>query len=735
MELSPHNWSRICASENCATGFESARVKTLVIGFKSTQAKPSHSESNPRERKPSRPDSNLRRRNPCIQSRIRASKYPRHQIRISAGENPRHWIRIRANENPRHRSRIRAGETLAFRPRNGEAAADGAENLVPGFTMEEPLRETEEQAARPLDLPPTALSAAAERRFELRGYGFESAAEQLRPPRIIRVGLIQNKIPLPTDAPVAEQVAALHRRIEEIVEVAAMCGVNIVCFQEVWTMPFAFCTRERLPWTEFAESAENGLTTRFCQKRDSAHGETLWNTAVVVSNSGSVMGKTRKNHIPRIGDFNESTYYMEGDRGHPVFQTQFGRIAVNICYGRHHPLNWLMFSLNGAEVIFNPSATIGKLRSAIFPFRVTMTLKAFVIIKAHRDFGYFYGSSYVSAPDGSRTPGLSRTQDGLLVAEMDLNLCRQVADTWNFKDVLVRAVTPAKYDEVALVVRPPAEAFLADGEEAAILDGTRTQVAEEDDGVDQDDGHVATREVLLDVLDEVRTLRITAILSGGNVVLAEIRKSDNVLVKNCTSENFVFVKIRTSDDVLDKICTRENVVLVKIRTSENFIFFVKIRTSDDLIKIRTSENVVLAKNCTSENVVFVKFRTSDNVLYKIRTRENVVLVKIRTSENVVFVKIRTSDNVLDKIRMSENVVLVKICTSENVVFVKIRTSDNVLDKIRTSEKVVLVKIRTSDDILVKIRTNENVLFVKIRTSENVVLVKIRGIGTFDIQIR
>lgn len=31
-------------------------------------------------------------------------------------------------------------------------------------------------------------------------------------------------------------------------------------------MPFAFCTREKLPWTEFAESAEDGLTTRFCQK-------------------------------------------------------------------------------------------------------------------------------------------------------------------------------------------------------------------------------------------------------------------------------------------------------------------------------------------------------------------------------------------------------------------------------------------------------------------------------------
>ncbi|XP_021340210.1 beta-ureidopropionase-like, partial [Mizuhopecten yessoensis] len=52
---------------------------------------------------------------------------------------------------------------------------------------------------------------------------------------------------------------------------------------------------------------------------------------------------------------------------------------------------------------------------------------------AHKDFGHFYGSSYVAAPDGTRTPGLSRTRDGLIVAEVDLNLCRQVKDGWCFR--------------------------------------------------------------------------------------------------------------------------------------------------------------------------------------------------------------------------------------------------------------------------------------------------------------
>lgn len=164
-------------------------------------------------------------------------------------------------------------------------------------------------------------------------------------------------------------------------------------------MPFAFCTRERKPWCEFAESAENGPTTNFLRtvssvdilgsynsdnsfqlaskynmliispilERDEQHGDIIWNTAVVISNSGNVIGKTRKNHIPRVGDFNESTYYMESTLGHPVFETQFGRIAINICYGRHHPQNWMMYGINGAELVFNPSATVGDLSEPIWP--------------------------------------------------------------------------------------------------------------------------------------------------------------------------------------------------------------------------------------------------------------------------------------------------------------------------------------------------------------------------------
>lgn len=205
-----------------------------------------------------------------------------------------------------------------------------------------------------------------------------------------------------------------------------------------------------------------------------------------------------QNHIPRVGDFNESTYYMEGNTGHPVFETVYGRIAINICYGRHHPLNWMGFALNGAEIVFNPSATVGELSEPMWGVEarnaaiangyfvgainrvgtevrwasnhasrwepncgqmcvchlslgqhgVHVTHVPFSAAPmqtfpnefssgdgrpAHKDFGHFYGSSYVAGPDASRTPSLSRARDGLMVADINLNLCRQVRDRWGFQ--------------------------------------------------------------------------------------------------------------------------------------------------------------------------------------------------------------------------------------------------------------------------------------------------------------
>lgn len=173
---------------------------------------------------------------------------------------------------------------------------------------------------RQLAIDSSVLDFARENDFQVAGYVIKAQEEQLRRPRKVKIAAIQNKIVLPTTAPVAEQREAIHRRVGLMIEAAALSGAQVIGLQEAWPMPFAFCTRERLPWCEFAESAESGPTTKFLKTLAAKHGvviispilerdeekdDVLWNTAVVISHTGNVIGKTRKNHIPRVGDFNE----------------------------------------------------------------------------------------------------------------------------------------------------------------------------------------------------------------------------------------------------------------------------------------------------------------------------------------------------------------------------------------------------------------------------------------------
>lgn len=340
-----------------------------------------------------------------------------------------------------------------------------------------------------LDVKSKNLDQGERNNFEIAAYDFPAIKEDTRSPRIVRIGIVQHSIGTTTDKPISEQRQAIFDKIAPIIECAASEGVNVLCLQEAWSMPFAFCTREKQPWCEFAECAKTGPSTQFLQnfaskygmviispilERDEVHGDTIWNTAVVINESGKVVGKHRKNHIPRVGDFNESTYYSEGNTGHPVFDTKFGKIAINICYGRHHPQNWLMFGINGAEIVFNPSATVGGLSEHLWPIEARNAAIANSYFTcainrvgtehfpneftsgdgkpAHKAFGHFYGSSYITAPDGARTPGLSRVKDGLLIGQVDLNLCRQIKDKWNFRmtqrlDLYAESLTKAiKHD-------------------------------------------------------------------------------------------------------------------------------------------------------------------------------------------------------------------------------------------------------------------------------------------------
>lgn len=300
-----------------------------------------------------------------------------------------------------------------------------------------------------------------EQNFDIAAYSFTAAKEETRKPRTVKVGLIQNSIVLPVDQPLTKQRDAIFEKVSNLIHVAADEGVQIVCLQETWPMPFFLCTGEREKWSEFAESAEHGPSTTLLKNLAKKFNMVIvspilendngvwWNTAVVIDADGNFMGKHRKNHLPSMGSFSEIDYYAPGNLGHPVFDTKYARIAVNICYGRHQALNWLMLGLNGAQIVFNPAATISEFGESFWGIearnaaiangyftcginRVGTELFTVEGKEKKTVSRTYYGSSYVTAPNGARTPSLSRLKDGIMIAQMDLNLCRQVKDQWGF---------------------------------------------------------------------------------------------------------------------------------------------------------------------------------------------------------------------------------------------------------------------------------------------------------------
>ena len=87
-----------------------------------------------------------------------------------------------------------------------------------------------------------------------------------------------------------------------------------------------------------------------------------FNTAAVIDADGKYLGKYRKHHIPHVHPgFWEKFYFTPGDLGYPVFETKYARVGVYICYDRHFPEGARVLGLNGAEIVFNPSATVAGL--------------------------------------------------------------------------------------------------------------------------------------------------------------------------------------------------------------------------------------------------------------------------------------------------------------------------------------------------------------------------------------
>lgn len=282
--------------------------------------------------------------------------------------------------------------------------------------------------------------------------------------RIVKCGLIQASNACSIEEPI-EKIK--HENIIKnlsFIEEAATQGVQIVCMQEVFTTPY-FCAEQEPRWYEAVEKIPDGPTVKLMQEVAKKHGMVIivpiyeeeitgvyYNTAAVIDADGKYLGKYRKNHIPHTKPgFWEKYYFKPGNLGYPTFETAFARIGVYICYDRHFPEGARALGLNGAEIVFNPSATVAGLSEYLWELEqpAHAVANGYFVGAINRvghekpwDIGEFYGKSYFCNPRGKIIAQASRDSDELVVADLDLDQIREVRNVWQF----YRDRRPETYD-------------------------------------------------------------------------------------------------------------------------------------------------------------------------------------------------------------------------------------------------------------------------------------------------
>ena len=262
--------------------------------------------------------------------------------------------------------------------------------------------------------------------------------------RVVRAALIQAHANLP-------KAEALDKHLA-MVEQAGAQGAEVVCLQEIFFGPY-FCAQQETKWFETAEP-EDGPTVRAMRELARKHSLVLvvpffekefegvfYNTAVVIDADGSVLGKYRKTHIPQVGPiFWEKYFFKPGNLGYPVFDTRVGRVGVFICYDRHFPEPARMLGLHGAQLTFNPSATIESVSRYLWELEqpAHAVANGFFVGAVNRvgeelvEGARFYGSSYFCDPRGQIVARASDSDDEVLVADLDLGMIDEVRTVWQF---------------------------------------------------------------------------------------------------------------------------------------------------------------------------------------------------------------------------------------------------------------------------------------------------------------
>jgi len=248
------------------------------------------------------------------------------------------------------------------------------------------------------------------------------------------------------------------KRAEEAVRSAAERGAEVVCLQELFRTPY-FPELEHTERFELAEAIPGATSETLCELArelrvvliaplfERRAAGVYHNSAIVIDVDGAIVGQYRKMHIPDDPGFHEKFYFSPGDLGFRAFDTAKGRIGVLICWDQWFPEAARLVALDGAEILFYPSAIAwldgesAEERAAQHDSWIAIqrghAIANGVFVAAVNRVGQqgkleFWGSSFVCDPQGRLLAQAPRDSEDLLIVDCPLERVEEQRRAWPF---------------------------------------------------------------------------------------------------------------------------------------------------------------------------------------------------------------------------------------------------------------------------------------------------------------
>ncbi|MFD2262655.1 N-carbamoylputrescine amidase [Lacibacterium aquatile] len=250
---------------------------------------------------------------------------------------------------------------------------------------------------------------------------------------------------------------------EALVRKAAAEGAQIILLPELFEGPY-FCKDQDPKYFDWAYPfAGNDTIERFSNLAAELNvvlpisffeeaGKSYFNSIAVIDADGAVLGLYRKSHIPDGPGYQEKYYFSPGDTGFQVWETAYGCIGIGICWDQWFPEAARTMALQGAEILFYPTA-IGSEPPPAPPHdssghwqRVMQGHAGANLVplvagnRVGREVGEvaeitFYGSSFIADETGEKIVEANKTEETILYAEFDLEKVRRRRQGWGiFRD-------------------------------------------------------------------------------------------------------------------------------------------------------------------------------------------------------------------------------------------------------------------------------------------------------------